>query len=90
MSVQLVPVTQDVPKESKEVVDFTCDVVAHLLKGGKISELVNLLPEGMVAADGSLKVSEEVGSDNNDELAGYVVQKVLSTLKTKKPIAPQA
>jgi hypothetical protein len=89
MSVQTVPVTSQVPKESKEVVDLAHDILVHLLSGGKVVELAKLIPAALVAADGSLLIGPEVESDHNDELAGYGVQKIMSALKTKKAV-PQA
>lgn len=91
MSVQTVPVTNQVPKESKEIVDLAHNILVHLLSGGKVVELTKLVPDALIAADGSMLVSEELGSEYNDELAGHAVQKILSALKTKKlaPPVPQ-
>ena len=93
MAVETVNVSLAVPKESKEVVDALAGIVEHFKAGKPIAEAAALLPQVMVAVDGYDKIAAEVGSEYNDELAGYLVKRVLSALKTPgivNPILPAA
>lgn len=86
--IEKVSVTTEVPKESKELVDGAAALIKHFLSGKSIAEASELLGPMYAAAEGANKVGAELGSDGNDEVAGYTVQKILEALKTKKaPVA---
>jgi hypothetical protein len=83
MAVQHVQYQMSVPKEGKEIVDAVCGLVGHFVQGGKIEGAAAFLPAVMAAVDGYQNVGEEIASDGKDELAGYLVHKVLSALSKK-------
>lgn len=85
MSVVTVPYSMEVPKEGKEVVDSLTSIYEHFASGGSLEEAAALLPGVMQAVEGVKTVVEEIKSDYNDEMAGYVVHKVWGALKTSKP-----
>lgn len=76
-----------VPKEGKEIIDAVSGIVEHFKLGKPIAEAAALLPAVMQAVDGYNKVGEEIASEQNDELAGYAVHKILGALKAKAPAA---
>jgi hypothetical protein len=84
-----VTVSMEVPKEGKEVVDALAAIVAHFKSGKGVNEAAVLLPGVMSAVDGVGKVAEELKSDGKDELAGYLVHKVMAALAVEPP-APAA
>ena len=69
-----------VPKEGKEVVDLLDGVLAHVVAKKGFAELADLVDELMVAVDGVGGISEELKSEHRDELAGYLVHKLMGTL----------
>ena len=81
--IQTVAVTTLVPKESKEMVDALVSLVAHFKYGGDLAGATLLLPGLLSAVEGVGKIAEEVKSEQNDELVGYTVQKVMALLKPK-------
>lgn len=81
ISMQTVPVTFDVPKEGKEVVDALAALTKDLVAKKGISEITgDVLPKLLTAVDGFNGISEEVKSDKKDELAGYLVQQLMDAL----------
>lgn len=76
-------VTLGVPKEGKEIVDALSAILAHFMAKRPLAEIAGHLPAIMVAVDGYQKLGEEIGSDANDELAGYLVCKMFEALKVK-------
>ena len=76
MPVQTIPVSMNVPKEGKEIVDAAFSLVKHFKSGGTIEQAVTLVPSIMAAVDNFKAVNEEVQSEYRDELAAYVVQKI--------------
>ena len=81
ISMQTVPVTFDVPKEGKEVVDALTALTKDLVAKKSVSEItVDVLPKLLTAVDGFNGISEEVKSENKDELAGYLVRQLMDAL----------
>jgi len=78
---QKVTVQMEVPKESKEVIDALVVLVSEIKAKKSVSEIVaGALPKVISAVDGFDQLGEEVKSDGKDELAGYTVQQLLSSL----------
>jgi len=77
-------VQMEVPKESKEVVDFLAALVTEFKMKKPIGEIAaSTLPKLMTAVEGFNALGEEVKSDGQDEIAGYLVQQVMSALKAE-------
>lgn len=77
MAIDTVKVEYDVPKEGKEMVDAVHALVKHFLDKKPIAEITLLLPLVMAAVDGYDKIGAEVDSEQRDELAAYLIQKML-------------
>ena len=75
-----VSVTLEVPKESKEVVDFLDKVLEKVMSGASLDSYATLIAEVLPAIDGINKVLDEVKSDGRDEIAGYLVHKIMGRL----------
>jgi hypothetical protein len=87
--IQVVPVSMDVPKEGKEVVDAAAAIIEHFVLGKSLADALVLLPNVLKAVEGLNQIGEEVKSKYNDELAGYLVQKMMSAIKAKsEQLAP--
>ena len=84
----------EVPKEAKEVVDFLDKVLEKVLAKAPLAEYANLLAAAMPAVDGVQDIGEELKSDGRDEIAGYMVQKLMARLlpykEEEQPSAPVA
>lgn len=80
------PYEMQIPKEGKEIIDALEGLVKHFVAKKPIAEAALLLPAVMTAVDGYDKVGEELKSDGQDELAGYLVHKLLGALKA--PVVP--
>jgi len=78
--VDKVIVQMEVPKEGKEVVDFLDQVLEKVMAKAPLAEYATLLTAIMPAVDGVAKLGEEMKSDGKDELAAYLVHKVLARL----------
>ena len=72
----------EIGKEGKEMVDAIAVLVQHFIKGGDIVGATQHLGEVAKAVDGAAGVVDEIKSEYNDELAGYLVHKVLGALKS--------
>lgn len=84
---QRVEVILSVPKESKEVVDLIAFLIKELKAKKGLAEIAaNTLPKLMVAVEGFSAIGEEVASDGQDEMAGYLVQQVMQELKAPAPV----
>ena len=81
MAVVTVPYQMDVPKEGKEIVDSVAAIVEHFKAGKSLADAAVLLPGVMQAVDGYDKLGEEAGSKYADEMAGYLVHKVIGALR---------
>lgn len=84
--VQTVPVTLDVPKETKEVIDFLAAIADHFIQKKPVSEIAAILPQGIVAFDGYEKIGAEVKSQYKDEAAAYLVREVTKRLDPPKAV----
>lgn len=80
MAIEKIAVSMDVPKEGKEIVDFLDKVLEKVMNKAELAEYATLITAVMPAIDGAGKIGEEMKSDGRDELAGYLVQKLLSRL----------
>jgi len=75
-----VDVVLSVPKEGKEVVDLLDAVLEKVLAKAEMQTYLELVDEFVKAAEGVQNIKEEIASDGKDELAAYLVHKVLSRL----------
>lgn len=75
-----VSVELEVPKEGKELVDFLDQVLAKALAKAPLVEYAELLVAALPALDGIDKIKTEVKSDGKDELAAYLVHKLMARL----------
>lgn len=82
MAVDLVPVSIDVPKEGKEVIDALAAVVSHFVNGGDLPSAAALLPAVMQAVEGHDKIGDEI-SEAAGALGGYAAIKLLDAVKKK-------
>lgn len=78
--VEKINVNMEVPKEGKELVDFLDKVLEKVMGKAPIAEYAELLAAVMPAVDGIAKLGEEMKSDGKDELAAYLVHKLLGRL----------
>jgi len=88
VAVVTVPYTMNVPKESKEFVDLLVAVAEKAVSGASASSYLELLAELMAAADNAAQIPAELRSQYRDELAGYLVHRMMGTLLASKPEAP--
>lgn len=86
----LVKVELQVPKEAKEIVDALAAIAEHFLSGHGIAEAAALLPALLSAAQGAQDVIPAIKSEYKDELAAYLVKRILGTLEVKKVDPPKA
>ena len=78
--VEKVSVSMDVPKEGKEVVDFLDKVLEKVVNKAPLAEYAELVAAAMPAVDGVTKIGAELKSDGKDELAAYLVHKVMGRM----------
>ena len=79
-----VKVELNVPKESKEVVDFLAKVVMDLMAKKSIAEVAaGNLAMLMTAVGDFDALGEEMKSQNKDDLAAYLVKTIMSALENK-------
>ena len=76
-----------VPKESKDVVDLIDGILEKALAKAEFADYSELLGKLMSALDGVQGVAPELASQYRDELAGYLVQKVMARLAPVAPVA---
>lgn len=89
-TVQTVEYSMKVPKEGKEIVDLIDGLLEKAMSGASLSSYAELIDELMVAVSGSTGVVAEGQSPYRDELAGYLVHKVMARLMpVKKPSPPE-
>lgn len=79
---QTVQVTLEVPKESKEVVDFVAKLIEVARTEGKAG-LSRLLPEFMVAVEGISELQAELNQGSKGSLAAYAGLKIVDALTSK-------
>lgn len=84
---ELVPVTMEVPKESKEVVDAVVKIADHILQKKPLAEIADLIPPALKAVDGFDQVDDEFKTNSRDELVGYFVQQVMALFPIKEDAA---
>jgi hypothetical protein len=70
----------DVPKEGKEVVDFLDAILEKVMAKAELADYATLLVGALPALDGVAAIKDEIKSDGKDELAAYLVQKVMARL----------
>lgn len=74
----------EVPKEGKEVVDLLDAILEKVMAKAELAEYAALFGQASVAVDGISGITEEIKSNNRDELAGYMVHKLMSRLLAPK------
>ena len=80
MSIEYVDINLSVPKEGKEVVDLVDAILEKVMAKAPMADYTTLLGDLMTAVDGVGNIKEEIKSDGKDELAAYLVHKVLGRL----------
>jgi len=89
MPVEKVAYTMNVPKESKEIVDAVVAIIVGVKSSGLMGATA-ALPLLIPAVDGYEKLGDEMKSDGADEIAGYLVHKVMGALKGPAAVPPTA
>lgn len=84
MAIEKISYSMEIPKESKEVVDFIDMILEKVMNKAPIAEYATLLVGIMPAIDGVGKLGEEMKSDGRDEVAAYLVHKVMGRLMPVK------
>jgi len=69
-----------VPKESKEVVDFAVGLLRNLLAGSGLAAVTAALPQAYKAVEGYDQLDDEFKSAGRSALAAYLVSELLDTL----------
>jgi hypothetical protein len=69
-----------VPKEGKELVDFLDQVLGKALSKAPLAEYAELLVSVLPALDGIDELKAELKSEGKDELAAYLVHKLMARL----------
>lgn len=82
--IELIEYNMPVPKETKEVIDLANMVLEKIMNGEDISTFMELMDELYLAADGANKIGYEASSPYKDEIAGYLVHKMMGTILAKK------
>ena len=81
--VQTVPVTLNVPQESKEVVDAMGALFDGIRNGG-LAGATTALDDLVGAVEGYDKIPAEIMSEYSDDLAAYFVKEVAERLLLRK------
>ena len=76
----LVKYELSIPKESKEVVDLVDAILEKVMAKAPIAEFSALIGDLMKAVDGVGSVDDELKSEGRDEIAAYLVHKVMARL----------
>ena len=79
-----VEVKLNVPKEAKDVVDLVDAVLEKALAKADLASYAGLIGGLMTAVDGAQSVPAELASQYRDDLAGYLVQKLMARLAPAK------
>lgn len=75
-------------KDSKEVVDLVDAILEKVMKKAPIAEYMDLMDELVAAVEGVQNIPSGVVGEYRDELAGYLVHKVMGRLLPMKPKDP--
>jgi len=75
-----IPVTLEIPKETKEVIDALDVILEAAMSGRGATAFVTTFDELMKAADGAAQIKGEMKSQYRDEAAGYLVRTILGRL----------
>jgi len=75
-TVTTVPVTMNVPKESKEVIDLLKAIAQNAKEGKKALEYADLIDELAVALNGVDKIPAELKSEHKEDVVAYLVKEV--------------
>lgn len=81
---EMVAVTKEVPKDSKEVVDLVVKIADHFIQKKPWNELMSSLPDVITAVDGWENVVESVKGDKMGETIGYLTGEVAELFEKKK------
>jgi len=85
---ETIPVTKNIPKDSKEFVDFITAIARHFIQKKSWGELMATLPMAISAVDGWENVVASVKGQYLGETVGYMVGEMVELLE-KKDDAPQ-
>lgn len=84
--IKKVTVELAVPKEAMEVVDFLDAVLEKVMSGAPINEYASIFTDIIPAIEGIQNVPNELKSDGKDEIAAYLVHKLMGRLlPSEKP-----
>lgn len=76
-----VPVQLNVPKETKEIIDFMAAIIEDAINKKSISEIATGNLAGLMSSiDGAMNVPAEIKSQHKAELTAYAVEIILSKL----------
>ena len=85
---ETVPVTKEVPKDAKEVVDTIVVIAKHFMQKKPWAELMAALPQAMQAVDGWEDAVEAVKGKKMGETVGYMVGEIAELFeKEDEPVA---
>ena len=76
--IETVKVELQVPKESKEVVDFFTEVVKMVKAKAEATQYMALIPKLTDAVSGYEKLSPEMKSTHKDDLVAYITKEIAS------------
>lgn len=71
-----VPVTLNVPKETKEVIDLLGAIADNVIAKTPVSEWVNIIDEAMAGLQGVDQVPAEVKSQHKGAIVAYLASTV--------------
>lgn len=87
---ETVSYSMQVPKEGKEIVDLLDGILEKVLAKAEIASYMSLVGDLTKAADGIASVKDEVKSEYRDELAAYMVHKLMARLLPVEDEQPPA
>lgn len=82
---ELVQITKQVPKESKDIVDAVEMLLDLVLKKAPIEEYASLLPKVMAAVENVSAVKSELKSSHRNELVSHLLLVLLEKLWSDEP-----
>jgi len=70
----------EVPKESKEIIDFLDAILEKVKAKAPLADYASLFGQASTALNGIDMLGDEAKSDGRDEIAAYMVHKLMSRL----------
>ncbi len=86
---EMVSVTNEVPKDAKEVVDVVVKVADHFMQKKPWAELMGQLPALMGAVDGWENAVEATKGKSMGETVGYMVGEIAELFEKEEAPAPE-